>query len=422
MSCCSEYAKGLIATTGCPSGEIQTLAALGSYDEGPRRRRRSSRTSSARTTSSSSSWTTASTIETRVRDGLLRLGKDLGLPAIATNDSHYTAPRRRTRPTTRCCACSPAARCPTPKRFKFDGDGYYIKSAEEMRSLWEDKHDLKEACDNTLLIAERCEVEFAESNGGYMARADVPGRPHRGVLVRRGGLARHRARATAPTCPTRSGRAPRWSCEVIRDKGYCGYYLVVADFINWAKDNGIRVGPGRGSGAGSIAAYALRITDLCPLQHGLIFERFLNPERPSMPDFDIDFDERRRGEVIQYVSEKYGSDRVAHDRHVRAAQVQGRHQGRQPGARLPVRHGGAHHQGAAGRRHGQGRVAQGAVRPRAQALRRRQGLPRAARERRRGPQDLRHRRRPRGPDPPVGRPRRRRHHEQRAAASTSCRS
>jgi DNA polymerase-3 subunit alpha len=100
--------------------------------------------------------------------------------------------------------------------------------------------------------------------------------------------------------------------DVIASKGYCGYYLVVADFIQWSKDNGIRVGPGRGSGAGSIAAYALRITDLCPLEHGLIFERFLNPERPSMPDFDIDFDERRRTEVIQYVSEKYGSDRVAY--------------------------------------------------------------------------------------------------------------
>ena len=86
---------------------------------------------------------------------------------------------------------------------------------------------------------------------------------------------------------------------------------MVADFIQWSKDNGIRVGPGRGSGAGSIAAYALRITDLCPLEHGLFFERFLNPERPSMPDFDIDFDDHRRGEVISYVTEKYGADRVA---------------------------------------------------------------------------------------------------------------
>ena len=93
--------------------------------------------------------------------------------------------------------------------------------------------------------------------------------------------------------------------------GFAGYFLVVADFINWAKEQGIRVGPGRGSGAGSIAAYAMRITDLDPLVHGLLFERFLNPERVSMPDFDIDFDERRRGEVIRYVTEKYGEDRVS---------------------------------------------------------------------------------------------------------------
>ena len=98
---------------------------------------------------------------------------------------------------------------------------------------------------------------------------------------------------------------------VITSMGFSGYFLVVADFINWAKDHGIRVGPGRGSGAGSIVAYAMRITDLDPLVHGLLFERFLNPDRVSMPDFDIDFDERRRGEVIRYVTDKYGDDRVA---------------------------------------------------------------------------------------------------------------
>ena len=99
--------------------------------------------------------------------------------------------------------------------------------------------------------------------------------------------------------------------EVILGKGYPGYFLVVADFINWAKDHGIRVGPGRGSGAGAMCAYAMGITDLDPIVHGLLFERFLNPGRPSMPDFDVDFDERRRGEVIRYVTDTYGEDRVA---------------------------------------------------------------------------------------------------------------
>lgn len=102
-----------------------------------------------------------------------------------------------------------------------------------------------------------------------------------------------------------------FEAEVIIGKGYPGYFLVVADFINWAKDRGIRVGPGRGSGAGSMCAYAMGITDLDPIVHGLLFERFLNPERPSMPDFDVDFDERRRGEVIRYVTDTYGEDRVA---------------------------------------------------------------------------------------------------------------
>ena len=180
-----------------------------------------------------------------------------------------------------------------------------------MRDLWEDRFDLKEACDNTLLIAERCDVEFTESNGGYMARADIPdGETEESWFAKevwRGVESRYPGDKMTDEVRART----EMELDVVRTKGYCGYYLVVADFINWAKDNGIRVGPGRGSGAGSIAAYALRITDLCPLTHGLIFERFLNPERPSMPDFDIDFDERRRAEVIRYVSNKYGEERVA---------------------------------------------------------------------------------------------------------------
>ena len=130
-------------------------------------------------------------------------------------------------------------------------------------------------------------------------------------MVRQGGPARACTSASARRIPADVQERANFEIEVIADKGYPGYFLVVADFVKWSKDNGIRVGPGRGSGAGSMAAYAMRITDLDPIVHQLYFERFLNPERESKPDFDIDFDERRRGEVIRYVTEKYGEDKVA---------------------------------------------------------------------------------------------------------------
>jgi DNA polymerase-3 subunit alpha len=169
---------------------------------------------------------------------------------------------------------------------------------------------MKEACDNTLLIAERCEVSFTEGNGTYMPRFPVPAEETEESWFRREvekGLT-HRYPGGVPAA---SRERAEFEMDVIVQMGFPGYFLVVADFINWAKDNGIRVGPGRGSGAGSMCAYVMRITDLDPLEHGLLFERFLNPERLSMPDFDIDFDERRRSEVIRYVTEKYGEDRVS---------------------------------------------------------------------------------------------------------------
>ncbi len=197
------------------------------------------------------------------------------------------------------------------QRFAFSGDGYYIKSPAEMRSLWVDKYDLREACDNTLWIAERCDVKFTEGNGTYMPRFPCPpGENEDSWLVKeveRGLTVRYPGGV-----PDDVRKQAEFELGVITQMGFPGYFLVVADFINWAKDNGIRVGPGRGSGAGSMVAYAMRITDLDPLEHGLIFERFLNPDRVSMPDFDIDFDERRRGEVIRYVTDKYGDDRVSY--------------------------------------------------------------------------------------------------------------
>ena len=308
------YASGLIVTTGCPSGAVQTRLRLGQYDEA-RREAAELQDIFGRDNVFLELMDHELDIEKRVRDDLLRLGRELSIPPLATNDSHYTHPDDAGAHEAMLCVqsgstLSEPSYAQGGKRFAFEGTGYYVKSAEEMRSLWEGTHGLKEACDNTLLIAERCDVEFVEEEGRYMARADVPaGHTEETWFVEevwRGIRARY---GDSPSDDVRA--RTELELEVIKNKGYCGYYLVVADFINWAKDNGIRVGPGRGSGAGSIAAYALRITDLCPLQHGLIFERFLNPERPSMPDFDIDFDERRRTEVIQYVTQKYGSDRVA---------------------------------------------------------------------------------------------------------------
>ncbi|WP_122817238.1 DNA polymerase III subunit alpha [Nocardioides pantholopis] len=311
----AQHSAGIIGTTGCPSGEIQVHLRYGQYD-------------AARQVASDYQDILGKenyflelmdhglSIENRVRDGLLRLGKDLGIPLLATNDSHYVMREDAKSQEHLLCINSgstmdiPAGDGPG-QRFAFSGDGYYIKSPAEMRALWVDKYDLREACDNTLLIAERCDVEFSEGVGKYMPKFPVPeGESEDSWLVKE---VERGLRVRYPQgIPDKVRKQAEFEIGVITSMGFPGYFLVVADFINWAKDNGIRVGPGRGSGAGSMVAYAMRITDLDPLEHGLIFERFLNPDRVSMPDFDIDFDERRRGEVIRYVTDKYGDDRVSY--------------------------------------------------------------------------------------------------------------
>src|SRR5690349_212594 len=300
------YSKGIIASTGCPSGEIQTRLTLGQYDEALRAAGEF-QDIFGKENFYLELMDHGIAAERATREDLLRIAKTLDLPAIVTNDTHYTNPEDAPAQDALICVAS-GKRLSDTNRLKFDGGGYYIKSAAEMRELWADFPD---ACDNTLAIAERCEVEFVESTGGYMARAEIPAGETEETWfakeVWRGIEARYPGERLTQEVRDRV----EMELAVISQKGYCGYYLVVADFIQWSKRNGIRVGPGRGSGAGSIAAYALSITDLCPLEHGLFFERFLNPERPSMPDFDIDFDDARRGEVISYVSDKYGADRVA---------------------------------------------------------------------------------------------------------------
>jgi DNA polymerase-3 subunit alpha len=301
----SEYAAGMIGTTGCPSGEVQTWLRIGDYAKA-RQAAADFQDILGKDNYFLELMDHGLSIERRVRDDLLRLSRDLGIPPIATNDSHYV--RREDAQAQEHLLCvSSGSVMSDPKRFRFDGDGYYIKSAAEMRDLW---RDLPEACDNTLLVAQRCDVQFTEGNGTYMPRYPVPeGETEETWLLKevdRGLAVRYPDGASAEVRARTD-----FEMGVILEMGFPGYFLVVADFINWAKEQGIRVGPGRGSGAGSMVAYALRITDLDPLRHGLLFERFLNPERISMPDFDIDFDERRRGEVIRYVTEKYGEDRVS---------------------------------------------------------------------------------------------------------------
>ena len=299
-----QYAKGLIATTGCPSGEVQTRLRLGQYDEALKAAA-DFRDIFGKENYYAEIMDHGLGIERRVMGDVIRLAKELGIPLVATNDLHYTHAKDAGAHEILLCVQS-GSTLADPNRFKFDANEFYLKSPAEMRQIFRDHPD---ACDNTLAIAERCEVQF-DTGANSMPRYPVPsGETEQTWFVKeveKGLEARYPA-----GIPDEVRAQAEYEIGVINQMGFPGYFLVVADFINWSKDNGIRVGPGRGSGAGSMAAYAMKITDLDPLQHGLIFERFLNPDRVSMPDFDVDFDERRRGEVIKYVTEKYGAERVA---------------------------------------------------------------------------------------------------------------
>ncbi|MFF1528742.1 DNA polymerase III subunit alpha [Cellulomonas sp. NPDC058312] len=304
------YSEGLIATSGCPSSEVQTRLRLGHWDEAVRA------AGELQDIFGKENFFVevmdhGLEIERRTIKDLIRVAETIGAPLVATNDLHYTT-KDDAHAHEVLLAVQSGSTLDEPtydqggSRFAFGGDGYYVKSAAEMRRTWA---ELPEACDNTLLIAERCEVEFP-TGANYMPRFPVPAgedenswfvkEVERGLMRRYDGVIPDDVRAQA-----------EYETGVIVQLGFSGYFLVVADFINWAREQGIRVGPGRGSAAGSMASYAMGITELDPLRHGLIFERFLNPERVSWPDVDVDFDERRRGEVIRYVTEKYGDDRVA---------------------------------------------------------------------------------------------------------------
>ena len=300
----SRYADGLIATTGCPGGEIQTRLRMGNYREALRA------ASDYRDIFGASNFYLelmdhGIDIENRVRADLLKLANELKLPLLATNDLHYTFAEDGAAHEALLCVQS-GSTLADPKRFKFDNHEFYVKTAAQMRELFK---DIPESCDNTLLIAERCNVTLREGEN-LLPRFEVPQGESEDSWLRALSHEGLKSRLGDKVTPVHLQRLD-YELDVMIKMGFPGYFLVVADLCSHAREVGIRVGPGRGSAAGSLVAYALGITGLDPLKHGLLFERFLNPERISMPDIDLDFDERRRSEMIRYATEKYGDDRVA---------------------------------------------------------------------------------------------------------------
>ncbi len=307
------YHKGLIVLTGCPSSAVQTRLRLGHWDEAVKE------ADELRQIFGAENFYVelmdhGVEIERKTRDLLPKLAKHLGAPLVVTNDSHYVSEDDARTQEALLALQSGTTLLDQPMekggpRFAFEGSGYYLRPASDIARDWPEH---PQALAATLEIAERSDVSFntAADGANYMPAFPVPdGEDETSWFIKevRKGLVRRFGTNVPPSVRDRA----EYEEKVILDMGFPGYFLVVADFINWAKERGIRVGPGRGSGAGSMVAYALGITDLDPIRHNLLFERFLNPERVSMPDFDVDFDERRRDEVIDYVRRKYGDDNVA---------------------------------------------------------------------------------------------------------------
>ena len=239
-----------------------------------------------------------------VNQGVMRLARETGLPLVVTNDAHYL--RREDAKMQDVLLCIQTGKTvDDPNRMKFQTEEFYIKSEQELRQLFP---NCDEAFENTARIAERCNLEFV-FNEYHLPSFPVPEGYTNEAYFRKLCMDGFRERYSAP--PAHYLERLEYEISVISRMGYINYYLIVWDFIRFAKESGIPVGPGRGSGAASIVAYCMHITEVDPMQYALIFERFLNPERVSMPDFDTDFCQERRGEVIEYVTRKYGADHVA---------------------------------------------------------------------------------------------------------------
>ncbi len=242
--------------------------------------------------------------QTAVNQGVMRIARETGLPLIVTNDAHYLRKEDAKMQDVLLCVQT-GKTVDDPNRMKFQTEEFYLKSEEELRQLFP---NCDEAFENTAKIADRCNLEFV-FNEYHLPAFPVPEGYTNEEYFRKLCEDGFKERYISP--PESYRERLNYEIDVISRMGYVNYYLIVWDFIRYAKEQGIPVGPGRGSGAASIVAYCMHITEVDPMKYALIFERFLNPERVSMPDFDTDFCQERRGEVIDYVMEKYGADHVA---------------------------------------------------------------------------------------------------------------
>ena len=305
------FSDGLIATSGCLGGTVLQSLLRGEYE--------TARADAARLQSIFGRDNFFIEMQDhdmpeqrRTNPDLLKIAKEINAPLLATNDLHYVKHSDFEMHDALLCIGT-GARVSDADRFRFSSDQHYLKSAAEMRYLF---RDIPDACDNTLLIAERANVtiEFdQDALPEYVLPPELASLPHKegaakylSELCYRGAHERFGETLTAE-----QNERLEYELRVINEMGFADYFLVVWDIIKYARDRGIRVGPGRGSAAGCFIAYCLRIVDLDPIQYGLLFERFLNPGRKSMPDIDMDFDERYRGEMIRYAGERYGIDHVA---------------------------------------------------------------------------------------------------------------
>ena len=312
----AQHAKGLIGMSACLSGEICEELLAGRYEKA-KATALQYQDIFGRGNYYLEVQDQGLPDEQKIKSDLFRLEKELEIPLVATNDSHYLCGEDSHAHDVMLCVQT-GAKVHEKDRFRFDNDQFYVKSADEMERLFPDTPGV---LSRTMEIAERCNFklhavenpwpQFAVPDGhtidsyfeeicrkGFKMRLETAVRRLENIGQLRHSIAEYEARLS-------------YEIGIIHQMKYSGYFLIVWDFIKYARDNGIPVGPGRGSGAGSLCTYAMEITNIDPLQNGLLFERFLNPERVSMPDIDVDFCQNRRGEVIEYVTRKYGREQVA---------------------------------------------------------------------------------------------------------------